>query len=129
MLGEITRQSVYILWRGTRIGTLTREMNDACEDRYIFKFYWDVVDELGLEYDDVDGVNLSLRKDEYVRNFTPAFITENVPPKRPDSWRRAQAFGMTYWDIWDFMIRIGQIANPNLSVELVNPEEITKQLF
>ena len=36
LAGDITEESVYILWNGEPVGTLTRRMNDACEEEYIF---------------------------------------------------------------------------------------------
>lgn len=116
LAGDITESVVEILWDGNSVGTLTRRMNDACEEEYVFRIDWDEWDRLGA--DDVPGLNMDSRKEEYVRPFTPGFMTCCMPPKgREDIPKLLEQYGLKLpYDMWEFMCAQGRITNDKFTV-------------
>ena len=119
LAGTITEQSVWILFKGTRIGTLTRRMNDACEEEYVFKIDWEIWDSLDAD-DTVPGINMDARLDEYVRDFVPAFLREYLPPLRQDTPELLKRLGLKHYDIWDIMVTTRRRVNDDFTVEPID---------
>lgn len=118
LAGDITEDSVYITWHGNRIGTLTRRMNDACEEEYLFRIDWNKWDELGID-EDIAGINMELRLDEYVRDHVPSFLTDYLPPRRNDTPELLKRLGLEHYDIWDIMVATGRNCRDSFRVEPV----------
>lgn len=105
LAGCIDEDFVHILWDGVSVGTLTQRINDACEMEYVFRVNWGVWDEI-KPYQTITGINMDLRKEEYVRNFTPHFMIDYLPPKgREDIPELMERLGMQpgEYDMWEFM--------------------------
>lgn len=120
LAGDITEESVYILWKGNIVGTLTRRMNDACEEEYVFRIDWEAWDRLQPK-DEIAGLNMQLRKEEYIRPFTPAFMTDFMPPPgRADIPDLMKQYGLTgKYDMWDFMCAQGRVCRDTFTVKRV----------
>ena len=76
--------------------------------KYVFKPNYDVIDLLSSEiFDSIPGIDLSLRKESYVRdNITPTFISERVPNKnRVDYYELLKERNMDYMDPITYLIR------------------------
>lgn len=107
LAGDVTTSIVTILWRDNPIGTLTRNINEACEEEYVFRIDWDAWDRVKPD-NEIPGIDMSLRKDQYVRDHVPTFITDYVPPKRGDTVALLQRLGLKEYDIWDVMVATGR---------------------
>lgn len=115
--GELTEDSVAILFKGQRVGTLTRYMNDACEEEYVFRIDWNEYDRVGAT--DIQGLDMSLRLDEYVRPFKPRFMTCCMPPRtRQDINELMVKVGLSgEYDMWEYMKACRRITDDNYTVE------------
>ncbi len=121
LAGDIIEDSVYILWENEPVGTLTRRMNDACEEEYVFRIDWEAWDRI-KPTQTITGINMDLRKEEYVRPFTPTFMTDYMPPRgREDIPDLMKKYGLTgVYDMWDFMCAQGRICRDNFRVRRVD---------
>lgn len=75
--------------------------------KYIFRPNYSVIDLLTSEYfQGIPGLNLDLRKDEYIRdNKTPTFISERVPStNREDYYILLEKLNMEYMDPIKYLI-------------------------
>lgn len=80
------------------------------DDTYAWKFIPDysVIDLLSSDiFQGIPGLNLDLRKSEYVReNVMPVFISERSPSKnREDLWKLLEEAGMDYYDPLEWLLR------------------------
>lgn len=124
LAGDITEESVYILYENQRVGTLTKRVNDACEEEYVFRVDWDKWDRIKPAHD-IDGLLMDLRKEEYVRPFVPSFITAHMPPYgREDIPEHMAYYGLTgEYDMWDFMCACHRNTNDRYTVVRVEEYE------
>ena len=75
---------------------------------YVFTPYYDVIDLLSPSvFQGIPGLNLDLRKPEYVReNTIPVFISERAPNKnREDLWEILEKAEMKYLNQLEWLIR------------------------
>ena len=76
--------------------------------QYVFKPNYSVIELINSKYfQGVPGINLDLKKEEYIReNITPTFISERVPSKkRLDYFELLQKVGMEYMDPIEYLIK------------------------
>ena len=121
LAGNITEETVYILWEGESVGILARRMNDACEEEYVFRIDWEAWDRI-QPYQDITGINMDLRLDEYVRDHVPSFIYDYMPPIRDDTPELLEKLGLDCYDIWDIMIATKRTCRDNFRVALCEKE-------
>lgn len=91
-----------------RLCELTYSLNKDQSFEYLFVPNYDVIDLLSLSiFDGIPGLDLSLRKDEYVRkNTIPTFISERVPSEsRVDYYELLAQRNMDYMDPIEYLIR------------------------
>jgi hypothetical protein len=85
------------------IGRLIEETNDAEEADWVIKMNWDVWEKYCRQ--DLQGINMDLRLDEYVRSFTPGFVRHRTMAEaRPDKLYYVKEYGMQYYNHFDFMV-------------------------
>ena len=118
LAGDITEDTVNILWKGNYVGTLTRRENDAWELEFVFRIDWDAWDKVKPD-DVIPGIDMSLRKEEYVRDHVPSFIYDYVPPKREDTPKLLAKYGLDHYDIWDVMKANKRCCSDDFRVEPV----------
>ena len=90
------------------VGTIACTVREDETFRYVFVPNWAVIDLLQPpDFQGVPGFDLSLRKEEYVReNLTPTFVSERAPSEnREDLWRLLDALDMEYLDKIEWLIR------------------------
>lgn len=90
--------------------------------KYIFKPYYTVIDLLSPSFfQGIPGLNLELKKEEYVReNKTPTFIYERTPQEnREDLWDLLDEVGLEYLDKLKWLIKTDKkYTGDNLFVKL-----------
>lgn len=75
---------------------------------YLFRPDYSVIDLLpDSVFQGIPGLNLDLRKPEYVRkNMVPTFISERTPgPNREDLWELLERYGMDHLNRLEWLIR------------------------
>lgn len=77
---------------------------------------WDKAIELG--FIDIAGIDETLKLDEYIRQYEPAFVSQRVIPKgRPELFPLLMELGLTYRDPFEIMCRThGVCGNDGLYV-------------
>lgn len=81
---------------------------------YIFLPRYSVIDLLTADYfQGIQGLDLSLRKNEYIReNRTPTFISERVPQEsREDYYELLERVGMNHMEPIEYLIKVKQMIN------------------
>jgi len=76
--------------------------------KYIFRPVYKIIDLLDSSFfQGIPGINLDLRKDEYIReNILPTFIYERTPQEnRQDLWELLDEVNMKYLDKLEWLIR------------------------
>ncbi|MCQ2071224.1 MAG: hypothetical protein MJZ68_08845, partial [archaeon] len=91
-------------YRICRIDQITFESE---EFRYEFRPDYGTIDILPPEFDGIPGLDLSLRRECYVReNIVPVFIAERVPPRnRENLSEELEEVGLGYYDALEWLIR------------------------
>lgn len=75
----MTEVVAYIYFNDTRICRITYREYSCADFEYIFEPFYEEIDSL-VGFKGIQGINLSLRKKEYVRkNIIPSFIYERSP--------------------------------------------------
>ena len=83
-------------------------INEDDTYKFVFTPYYDVIDLLGSDiFQGIPGLNLDLRKEEYIReNMRPVFISERVPSEKREGYRDfLKKVGMDYMDPVEYLIR------------------------
>lgn len=91
-----------------RVCTISYFLNEEGGFRYVFAPNYSVIDLTSPDFfQGIPGLNLDLRKEEYVReNRTPTFISERVPQKnREDYADLLKDAGMTYMEPLLYLIK------------------------
>ena len=91
-----------------RVCTISYFLNEEGGFRYVFSPNYSVIDLTSPDFfQGIPGLNLDLRKEEYVReNRTPTFISERVPQKnREDYADLLKDAGMTYMEPLLYLIK------------------------
>lgn len=118
--GDITEDTIAITWEDIQVATLTRRMNECCEEEYVFVVDWDTWDRV-QPTQSISGLNMSLRLPEYVRHGKPCFMTEFMPPAGrediPEKMAALSLYGA--YDMWDFMIAQGRKCRDNFRVRRI----------
>ncbi len=96
--------------------------------KYIFKPYYQIIDMLNPSFfQGIPGLNLDLRKKEYIReNRTPTFIYERTPQEnREDLWELLEEVNLNYLDKLEWLIRTDKIyTGDSLIVERFNEPKL-----
>ncbi len=96
------------------------------EFEYRFRPNYSVIDLLGPPlFQGIPGLNLDLRKEEYVRrNRVPVFISERSPgPNRENLWELLEECGMDYLNQLEWLIRTDmKYSGDPLYVKAVSPD-------
>ncbi|MGM9972283.1 MAG: recombinase family protein [Anaeroplasmataceae bacterium] len=105
-------------------------LNEDESFKYIFTPYYDVIELLDSNiFQGIPGLELSLRKSEYIReNMIPTFISERVPSQnREDYFELLDSVGLSYMDPIQYLIKSDNMySGDNLYVkEYKNRENIT----
>ena len=99
---------------------LTYFLNEDGTFKYVFKPNYSVISLLKPPFfEGIPGLNLGLKRDEYVReNVLPVFVAERVPQKnREDLWELLDAVGLDFIDPIEYLIRTDlQYSGDNLYV-------------
>ena len=83
-------------------------INEDDTYKFVFTPYYDVIDLLESDiFQGIPGLNLDLRKEEYIReNMRPVFISERVPSEKREGYRDfLKKVGMDYMDPVEYLIR------------------------
>lgn len=117
LAGDVTERTVYASYNGIQFATLTEYMNDACEVAYVWRVDWDAYDRINDPNCIIIGVDLSLRKEEYIRNHIPSFIYSTIPPEgREDIPDILAKGGLREYDVLDILIAFGHDRRDNIVI-------------
>ena len=89
------------------IGEFIEQENDAGETQWLFKMYWDQIDEYDIQMCSLPGIDLTLHSEVYVRSYDEPYFMEccTIPNGRGDLKWYLDRVGMTYNDKFEFMLR------------------------
>ncbi len=89
------------------VGEFIEQENDAGESQYLFRIYFDELPEEVIKILYVPGIDISLRKKEYVRSGNkPYYVTcSTIADCRGDKKWWLNLVGLTYNDDFEFMLR------------------------
>ena len=87
--------SAYIYFNAIKICKISYSDNDLDTYEYVFEPIYHVLDTLNpTEFKGIQGIDLRLRKDKYVRkNLQPVFIFERNPIRKKKNFRELQRVG------------------------------------
>lgn len=102
-------RKAYIMWQDIPICELYHEYSSLSgEEDWVFKPIWEnwkKCEERG-HIPDIAGIDDTLRMDEYIRRYTPFFVTQRVVPVgREDYYPMLQEIGLTYNDWYEVLCR------------------------
>lgn len=100
-------QSPYEPERNKLIGELIEQENDAGENMFLFKFYYDTFEERDWEDITVSGIDLTRKEEIIVRSGRePYFITGRIPPRcREDLDVTFKRLQIDYYDPFEMILR------------------------
>lgn len=102
-------RTAYIMFRDTPIATITEEYSSLSgESDWVIRPIWENCDRLVQQGHivDIGGIDMDLRKEEYVRRFTPYFVTQRtVSAKREDAREILDAISLDGYDRFEIMCR------------------------
>lgn len=106
-----------MMYMGVEIGLISEETNDAGEFDWVIKPNWENLDKLPPIQ--IAGIDMRLRKEEYIRRYVPAFVEERTfPDGRDNLYEELARFGLTWNDRFEVMCRNGGLCgNNNILVE------------
>jgi len=102
-------RTAYIMWRDIPLAAITEEYSSLSgESSWVIKpiwSNWDKAKELGIP-GWISGIDMDLRKDEYVRRYTPYFVTQRViSDKRPEVREVLDKLNLPGYDIFEILCR------------------------
>ena len=107
----------YIKWDKYVIAELYHEYASISgESDWVIKPIWETWDELEKQglYMDIDGIYEDIRLDEYIRQFTPCFVTQRtLSDKRPELGRFLRGLHLRSNDLFEVMCRTNGICGNN----------------
>ena len=67
----------------------------------------------------ISGIDMDLRKKEYIRRYVPVFVEERTPSDtRENLWEELEAVGLSWNDRFEYMCRThGLCGNNDITVE------------
>lgn len=123
LCGDITEDSAYILYEGQRVGTITHRVNECDEEEYVFRVDWEAYDRIKPSAG-ITGLNMELRKDEYVRDHVPSFIYDTIPPVNRENIKKVlDKYGLKYYDPWELLLATKRYTNDGYTVEHIERRE------
>lgn len=111
-----------MIYKGDIIGTISEERNDAGEFDWVIRPNWGILDNHTIQ---IAGIDMSLRLEEYIRSYVPAFVDERTPSDtRENLYEELEAVGLFYNDRFEFMCRTHGLCGCNdITVERLTDEE------
>ena len=110
-------RSARMLYNGVDIGTISEESNDAGEFDWVIAPNWENLDKMPPIQ--ISGIDMDLRKKEYIRRYVPVFVEERTPSDtRENLWEELEAVGLSWNDRFEYMCRThGLCGNNDITVE------------
>lgn len=112
-------RSARMLYNGVDIGTISEESNDAGESDWVIAPNWENLDKMPPIQ--ISGIDMDLRKKEYIRRYVPVFVEERTPSDtRENLWEELEAVGLSWNDRFEYMCRThGLCGNNDITVERI----------
>ena len=106
-----------MIYEGVVIGTLSEESNDAGEFDWVIKPDWENLKKVSPVQ--IPGIDMSLRKDEYIRRYVPVIVEQRTfPDDRENLYEELTKLGLTWNDRFEVMCRThGLCGNNNITIE------------
>lgn len=103
------RRTAYIMYEDKPIATITEEYSTISgESDWVIAPIWETCDwfeKQGIVLS-ISGIDLSLRKKEYVRRFVPYFVTQRVISERREDCRELlDKLHLNTYDIFEILCR------------------------
>lgn len=113
-------RSARILYHGVEVGIISEEINDAGEFDWVIKPNWENLDT--IRPIQIAGIDMSLRKEEYIRRYIPAFVEERtLPDKRENLYEELRKLDLTWNDRFEYMcLTHGRCGCNDLEVERID---------
>jgi hypothetical protein len=106
-----------ICYKDRVIGTISEERNDAGEFDWVIKVDWPEWEKAGKpQISGIDDIN---KKNEYIRRYIPAIVTQRTLPDNRDGLRdELERVGLKFNDRFEFMCRThGKCGPSRLTIE------------
>lgn len=108
-------RTAYIKKGDNVIAEISEERNDADEFDWVIKPYYDIIDKLDNIH--IEGCDLSIRKEEYIRRYVPEFVSRRtMPDNRVNLQKELNSVGLTWNDRFEYMCRTEGRTNSNYYV-------------
>lgn len=106
-----------MIYEGVVIGTLSEESNDAGEFDWVIKPDWENLKKVSPVQ--IPGIDMSLRKEEYIRRYVPVIVEQRTfPDGRENLYEELTKLGLTWNDRFEVMCRThGLCGNNNITIE------------
>lgn len=92
-----------MMYHGHCIGTISEETNDAGEFDWVITPDYEALDSDPVM---ITGIDLSLRKKEYIRTYIPEFVDRRtLSDMRPDLKYYLDRVGLKWNDRFEYMVR------------------------
>ena len=117
-----TKGQIVIVYKGIvfKICDLIQQMENS-SFRYVYIPHYRVIDILPpeVDFEGIQGIDLELRLDKYVREGIPTFVGERVPPQtRVDLYKILEKNNLKYYEPMQLMILdSGKYCGDNLQVQ------------
>ena len=115
-------RTAYIMYKEIPIAKLVHEYSSLSgESDWVIKPIWENWDKCKEKYGewvDISGIDDTKHKNEYVRRYTPSFVTQRtIPEGRADLFPLLKKIGLTYNDLFEVLCRThGVCGNDNYYV-------------
>lgn len=101
-----------MIFNGYVIGTISEERNDAGEFDWVIKVDWKAWETSGKP--PIAGIDMSIRLEEYIRSYIPAFVEERtLPDNRDGLYEELEQLGLNWNDRFEFMCRTHGLCGPS----------------
>lgn len=102
-------RKAYIMWEDLPIAELHHESSSLSgESDWVIKPMWDNWEKAKKrgEYVDIAGIDDTKRHKEYIRRYTPEFVTQRtIPEGREDLFPLLKEIGLTHNDLYEVLCR------------------------
>jgi hypothetical protein len=100
--GICSIRTAYINVDNITIAEISEERNDEDEFDWVIKPYYDAID--SLKDISIEGCDLSIRKDEYIRRYVPSFVDRRtLPDNRVNLREELSRFNLRWNDRFEYM--------------------------
>lgn len=103
-------RKAYIMYEDIPIAELYHEFSSLSgEFDWVIKPIWENWELCRIKYDeyvDIAGIDDTLHKEEYIRNYNPEFVTQKtIPEGREDLFPMLESIGLTHNDLFEVLCR------------------------